>query len=239
MASQLNSSTAPKPSRRLIAVHLLQTTGTFVVLGSILFIAAGRLAWREAWIFIIVYYLIGLATAAWMLRANPELVQERARPGKNVKSWDNLLVGINLVLSLGLFAVIGVDAGRLDGSDMPVWLQIIGLLGFIPAFGLPLWAARTNAFLSSRVRIQEERDHRVVTEGPYGYIRHPMYAGMICFNLSLPLLFGSWWGVAVGLVINGLICARTALEDKTLQAELPGYREYSRQVRYRLLPGVW
>lgn len=228
-----------RPSRRLVAAHLLQTVVMILIIGGILFLSAGRLDWWEAWAFLFVYFLIALATAIWMLRTNPELVQERDRPGRNAKSWDNLLVGLNLLMTLALFAAIGWDAGRLGWSDMPLWLRIVGLLGLIPAFGLPLWASRVNAYLSSRVRIQDERGQTVVAAGPYRHVRHPMYLGMVLYDISLPLLLGSWWGLAVGTVMIGLVFLRTALEDKTLHKELPGYGEYSQQVRYRLIPGVW
>jgi len=228
-----------KPSGRLVAAQLLQTLAMFLVIGSVLFLAAGRLDWLAAWAFLSIYFLIALVTAIWMLRTNPELTQERARPGRNAKSWDNLLVGLSLLLTLALFAVIGLDAGRYGWSEVPLGVRALGLLGFIPAFGLPLWAARVNAYLSSRVRIQAERGHAVVAAGPYRYIRHPMYAGMICYDVSVPLVLGSWWGLAVGAALIALVILRTALEDRTLQRELPGYETYSRQVRYRLLPGVW
>lgn len=228
-----------EPPWRLAAAHLSQTTVTFFILGSILFISAGRLDWLEAWAFLIVYFLISLIGAFWMLRSNPELTRERDRPGPNVKRWDNLLVGINLLLSLALFITIGLDVGRYAWSDMPFWLRGAGLLGFIPAFGLPVWATKVNAYLSSRVRIQEERGHQVVDAGPYRCVRHPMYVGMIFYDVSVPLLLGSWWGLAVGAVMIAAVVMRTALEDRTLQRELPGYGEYSQRVRYRLFPGVW
>ncbi len=237
-APNTSASTA-RPAGRLVAAQLLQTLVTFLVIGGVLFLAAGRLDWPAAWAFLIVYFLIALVTAVWMLRTNPELTQERARPGRNAKSWDNLLVGLNLLLTLALFAVIGLDAGRYGWSEVPLGVRALGLLGFIPAFGLPLWAARMNTYLSSRVRIQEERGHVVVASGPYRYVRHPMYAGMIWYAVSVPLLLGSWWGLAVGAVMIAAVILRTALEDRTLQRELPGYAAYSRQVRYRLLPGVW
>lgn len=233
------STPKPRPAGRLVLGHLLQVIATFVVIGSVMFLSAGRLDWWEAWIFLIVYFVIALVTALWMLGTNPELTQERDRPGKDVKSWDNLLVGINLVLTLVLFAVIGLDAGRLGVAGVPLPIRAVGLLGLIPAFGLPLWAARANAYLSSRVRIQSDRGHHVVAVGPYGHIRHPMYAGMIFYDWSLPLLLGSWWALAVGAVMTGVVILRTILEDETLRRELPGYAEYSRQVRYRLFPMLW
>jgi protein-S-isoprenylcysteine O-methyltransferase Ste14 len=216
-----------------------QTLAMFAVFGGILFVSAGRLDWWEAWAFLIVYFLMALGAALWMLRTNPELARERDRPGRNVKSWDNLLVGLNLLLTLALFAVIGLDAGRQVRSEVPLGVRALGLLGFIPAFGLPLWASKVNAYLSSRVRIQADRGHAVVAAGPYRYIRHPMYLGMICYDVSLPLLLGSWWGLAVTVAMVVAVIVRTALEDRTLRRELPGYGEYARQVRYRLFPGVW
>lgn len=232
-------SSASKLPGRLVAAQLLQTLVMLLVVGSVLFLAAGRLAWPAAWAFLIIYFLIALVGAVWMLRTNPELTRERARPGRNAKSWDNLLVGLNLLLTLALFAVIGLDAGRYGWSRVPLGARLLGLLGFIPAFGLPLWAAQVNTYLSSRVRIQAERGHVVVAAGPYRHVRHPMYAGMICYDLSVPLLLGSWWGLVVGAVMIAAVVLRTALEDRTLQQELPGYQAYCRQVRYRLLPGVW
>jgi len=232
-------STTDRLSSRFVAAHLFQVLVMFLVIGGILFLAAGRLDWWMAWAFLIVYFLIALVTTLWMLRTNPELTQERDRPGQNVKSWDNLLVMLNLLLSLVLFAVIGLDAGRYGWSEVPLGVRGLGLLGFIPAFGLPLWATQVNAYLSSRVRIQQERGHTVVAAGPYRYVRHPMYAGMICYDVSVPLVLGSWWGLAVGMVMIAAVILRTALEDRMLQRELPGYQAYSQQVRYRLLPGVW
>jgi len=228
-----------RPPRRLVVAHLLQTIVMFLVIGGVLFVSAGRLDWGEAWAFLLVYFVVALVTAIWMLRANPELAQERDRTGRNVKSWDNLLVGLNLLLTLALFAIIGLDAGRLGWSEVPLGVRAVGLLGFIPAFGLPLWASKVNAYLSSRVRIQQDRGHEVVAVGPYRYVRHPMYVGMILYDVSLPLLLGSWWALVVGAAMIGVVIVRTALEDRTLQRELPGYEVYSQQVRYRLFPGVW
>ncbi|MDX9956584.1 MAG: nitrous oxide-stimulated promoter family protein [Anaerolineae bacterium] len=222
-----------------VVVQALQTAWLFIVFGGILFASAGRFDWWEAWAFLIIYFLIALTSAIRMAQTNPELVRERSHPGKNVKQWDNVLVGINLLLTLALYAVIGLDAGRYGWSEMPAWVRLVGLWGFIPAFGLPLWASKVNAYLSSRVRIQQDRGHTVVAEGPYRYVRHPMYVGMIFYNISVPLVLGSWWGLTVsGLMIVAVI-ARTAFEDKTLQRELPGYSEYSQRVQYRLFPGVW
>lgn len=238
-----NGATPASPSKplpmRLLAIRLIQVDGLFLILGASLFLSAGRLDWWEAWIFLAIYYVITLASQIWLLRYDPDLAIERSRIGKDVKLWDKPIVALNLLLTIALFVVIGMDAGRLGWSHLPAVTRLIGLLGFIPAFGLPLWAAYANTFLSGMARIQSDRGHQVVTSGPYRYVRHPMYLGMICYDLSLPLLLGSWWGLFVSSVMIIVVVARTVLEDEALQAELPGYAVYAGETPYRLLPGIW
>jgi len=190
-----------------------QTLAMFAVFGGILFFSAGRLDWWEAWAFLIVYFLMALGAALWMLRTNPELARERDRPGRNVKSWDNLLVGLNLLLTLALFAVIGLDAGRQVRSEVPLGVRALGLLGFIPAFGLPLWASKVNAFLSSRVRIQADRGHAVVAVGPYRYIRHPMYCSLLLLGVGAFLKNPSFPGLLILLVLGGFVYVTGRIEE--------------------------
>jgi protein-S-isoprenylcysteine O-methyltransferase Ste14 len=227
------------PLARSVAARALQTSLIFVVMGGVLFFSAGRVAWREAWVFLGIYFALSLGASLAMLRYDPYLSQERNRPGKNVKRWDHVLVGVNLLLTLSLFVVIGLDAGRFGWSKVPLAARILALFGFVPAFGLPLWASLVNTYMSSRVRIQEERGHQVVTSGPYAFVRHPMYLGMILYDICLPVLLGSWWGLTIGGLMIVLVVIRTFLEDRTLQEELTGYAEYTARVPYRLVPGVW
>jgi protein-S-isoprenylcysteine O-methyltransferase Ste14 len=105
--------------------------------------------------------------------------------------------------------------------------------------GLYVWAMASNAFFSQVVRVQADRGHTVATSGPYSYVRHPSYAGMILFELALSTVLASWWAIIAGGLCSVLFILRTDLEDRTLQAELPGYKEYARGVRYRLAPGIW
>ena len=138
-----------------------------------------------------------------------------------------------------LIVVAGLDAVRFHWSNVHVILKIIGFLGFIPGFILGFWAMRENTFLSDTVRIQEDRGHKVCQTGPYMYVRHPMYIGIIIAMLSLPLALGSLFAIIPAIIIVKLFILRTALEDKTLQKELPGYKEYTLAVRFRLFPRVW
>lgn len=223
----------------LVAARLAQTAVILAILGTVLFLAAGRLDWWEAWIFLAVYFAIAEAAAMWILYRDPGLSAERSRTGKNVKTWDKVLVSINLLLTLTQWAVIGLDAGRFGWSVVPVGVRLAACLLMLLSFGLTLWASQVNTFLSGRVRIQSERGHHAITAGPYHYVRHPMYVAMILLDLSLPLVLGSLWALLVSGCMIFVVVVRTALEDKTLRAELPGYRDFVQEVRYRLIPGVW
>ena len=122
---------------------------------------------------------------------------------------------------------------------MPWFIQAVALVGLALACGLVFWVTAANTYLSRLVRIQEDRGHQVVTTGPYRFVRHPMYAGLVVLIPCLPLFLGSWWALVPAGLIAILFVIRTALEDRTLRAELPGYAEYAQHVRYRLLPGIW
>lgn len=227
------------PQLKLAVQRVISLTALYGSMGAVLFLSAGRLDWLDAWLFLLAYYLVAVIGQLWILRNDPDLFSERTGWGENTKSWDRVIVSINLVLTIALLVLTALDAGRFGWSRVPVWLRLLALLGFIPAFGLPLWASHVNTFLASTVRIQEERGQVVIREGPYRFVRHPMYLGMVFFDLSLPLMLGSWWGLLVSALMIALVIVRAALEDATLKKELPGYADYARQVRYRLFPGVW
>ena len=219
--------------------RIIQLSVAVVVMTVILFVSAGRLDWTEAWIFLGVYVLSILAVGTWLFRHDVGLLNERGKVGENTKGWDKIIVTANSLLHLILLAVCGLDAGRFHWSAMPPALQIVGLVAFLPAMALPFWAMSVNTYIATVVRIQEDRGHRVITTGPYRYVRHPMYVGTILFALCTPLFFGSWWALLPGILAAATYVIRTALEDRTLQTELPGYAAYAAQVHYRLLPGLW
>jgi len=205
----------------------------------VLFVSAGRLDWPAAWVLSLLYLCYLLAAVIWGTLKAPDLLAERSKRADNVKSWDRVIMAIYTLLLFIMLILAGLDVGRFEWSTMPLAAQLVGLIGLFPAAGMTSWAARANAYLSRMVRIQEDRGHQVVSTGPYQYVRHPMYVGVIILVLSIPLLLGSWWAlVASGLIVI-LFVVRTSLEDRTLQDELPGYAEYAEKVRYRLLPGVW
>jgi protein-S-isoprenylcysteine O-methyltransferase Ste14 len=158
---------------------------------------------------------------------------------KDAKTWDKIILVVYSILTMIMLAVAGLDAVRYQWTHVPLMVKALGFLGFIPAYMLVFWTMMENRYLSEIVRIQEERGHEVCTTGPYRYVRHPMYVGVIIFVLCLPLALGSFYALFLGVLIILVFLIRTSLEDKTLQNELPGYKEYAEQVRYRLVPGIW
>lgn len=220
-------------ARMLIAVSLL--LGLF---GGILFLAAGRLDWVEAWIVIGLYASFLLCSMIWGAIYAPDLMRERSRIPRNVKAWDQALNGLYLLTLAVLLLVAGLDA-RYSWSKIPDTLQGLGILGTIGSSYVIWLTMRENVYLSRWARIQSDRGQKVVSSGPYRYVRHPMYASIIFLILSMTLVLGSWWAfVPMGLVLC-LYIIRTRLEDRMLYEELEGYVEYAQKVHYRLVPGIW
>jgi protein-S-isoprenylcysteine O-methyltransferase Ste14 len=222
-----------------IAIQIFKSTIAVFLLLALLFGPAGTLKWLEAWLYIIFYLIAVAGIILWMKKKRPELLKERMSTKKDAKSWDKkIILGYTLLL-MTMLAVAGLDAVRFGWSRVPLSLKIIGFSGFVPAFLLAFWAMTQNPYLSDLVRIQKDRDHRVCTTGPYKYVRHPMYVGVILLILCLPLALGSFYALIPSSLIILLFILRTFLEDKTLHAELPGYKEYADRVHYKLIPGIW
>ncbi|HEY5956682.1 MAG TPA: isoprenylcysteine carboxylmethyltransferase family protein, partial [Polyangiaceae bacterium] len=202
------------------------------------FLAAGRVNWVNGWIYFVVV-AGGLAThRSYLKRRSPALLQQRRRIGAGTKPWDIVWV----IAFWPLMAAVPIVAGfgvRLGWSSLPTWLWPIGLLIFASGLVLSAWAMLENPHFEGTVRIQYERDHRVVDTGPYGHVRHPGYVGLGLWALATPLLLLSWAAIVPAGVVTLWLILRTALEDGTLRRELGGYVEYSQRVRYRLVPGIW
>jgi protein-S-isoprenylcysteine O-methyltransferase Ste14 len=144
-----------------------------------------------------------------------------------------------MLLFVAWLILMSLDAVRFGWSDIPVWLQVLGALGIMLSFYGMYLTYRENAYLYPVVKLQEDRGQRVVTTGPYRYVRHPMYSCSLLFFPATALLLGSWLGVLLSLVLIGLIILRTTLEDRFLRSGLAGYTEYAETVKYRLIPRVW
>jgi protein-S-isoprenylcysteine O-methyltransferase Ste14 len=217
------------------------TIAFFMVLqAALLFGGAGRLDWSWAW----VYFGISLATlaigGAILLRTSPEMVAERGRPRGGMRGWDKVLSSVWLVAGfLALPLVAGLDARFGWTHALSASWHAAGAVALAVGYGLIMWAMRTNAYFSTVVRIQGERGHAVCSSGPYRCVRHPGYVGYTLLFLAMPILLGSYWALVPWLAGSISMVIRTALEDRMLHAELPGYQKYARKVRYRLVPGIW
>jgi protein-S-isoprenylcysteine O-methyltransferase Ste14 len=208
----------------------------FLILAAVsLFAAAGTIAKLGFWLYLAILAAIIVAS---LLALDPGLLRERMRPG-----------GQRLPLGLRLFTIVmflhwivaGLDRGRFHWSDgVPSWIQALGLIALAAGYVLCLWAMAVNRFFSSVVRIQSDRGQHVVASGPYAYVRHPGYLAGIVIILVSGLALGSWLA-ALLVIVSSLpfLLYRAITEDRVLQAELLGYADYARRVRWRLVPGIW
>ena len=224
---------------RLIVRYAIREVLGLAVMGVALFWAAGTVAWWPGWAALGVLLAWSLAMALVILRTNPSLLAERLGPRAGAKPWDTAIMSLLGLAQLARYILAGLDQRYGWTGGFPAGVQIAALVICALGYALFVWAAASNAFFTQIVRIQPERGHRVVTGGPYHYVRHPGYAGAILFELAISILFASWWSLLASIFCAVLLLLRTALEDRTLQVELAGYVDYTHRVRYRLLPGVW
>ena len=225
-------------------VNVKQVIGQFVgvvlAFTLALFLPIGTFAWLAGWVFLVLFLGFYLAVTLWLFKHNPGLLQERMHLGSSdQKGWDKVLFPLLLLFPFVWLMFIALDAVRFQWSPLPVWLQFVGALVLLGSFYLLFLTFRENTYLSTIVRIQADRGHTVVSTGPYHYVRHPMYTGMLAFFVGTPLLLGSGYGIVGGLLLMLMLARRAVLEERTLQTELHGYAAYMRQVKYRLVPYVW
>lgn len=224
--------------RRSGVNRIIQILVLLILQGIVLFAAAGQVAWLRAWFFIGLYIVFLMISAVTLFRTNPELINQRGELKRDTRKFDKIIGIFYTSLVFVVPAVAGLDF-RFSWSAMSLLWTGFGSVLWISGYLLLLWAMVENTHFETMVRIQKERDHHVVTSGPYQYVRHPGYVGMILMWVGTPLILGSWWAFLPAGLIFVLFFIRTTLEDRILRSELPGYTEYANRVHYRLLPGVW
>jgi protein-S-isoprenylcysteine O-methyltransferase Ste14 len=221
---------------RNIIRRLFQVLFTFLIQGSLLFLSAWSLRWTWAWVYLAMCIFILIIN---LVVIPAEVIEERGRKKKNVKRWDKILSAINIFPILGMYILSGFDY-RLNWSiDLSVPIHIIALILFFMGAMLFTWSMASNKFFSTMVRIQTDREHKVVMEGPYNYVRHPGYVGFILMLFATPIALGSLYGIFMSGIVTGILMVRTALEDKTLRKELDGYEDYAGKIKYKLVPFIW
>lgn len=208
---------------------------------ALLFGGAGTLRWPAGW----AYFLLFFGGVIWMtgllMRHDPALLAERTKSPfqKGQPGWDKIVLAVGLVALLAWTLLMPLDAVRFHWSQMPVGLQFAGGIGMVLAFWLMCRVSLENTYMSTAVRIQHERGHRVISTGPYAVVRHPLYLAVLIYLPSVALLLGSWYGMAGAVPIAAGLIFRTVMEDRELQRNLPGYTQYAVRVPYRLIRGVW
>ena len=233
------------PGPRLQTPGIVVLVGTFLgafVEGALLFASAGTTALPRAWFFVAVSFVGMFGQIAIVAIKNPELVNHRGqwKKKKDAKPWDKTLLSLYGLLAFYVAPIVmGLDLGRYHWSALGLWSTVLGTAMFALGTVILTWAMLVNTHFETIVRIQKDRDHRVVTAGPYGIVRHPGYVGASLWALAGPLIVGSLIGLIPAALAVLVLVIRTSLEDKTLQRELTGYAAYARQVPHRLLPGLW
>lgn len=225
---------SPRQWIRLVVVYLL--------IPLILLICGGDPGWWQAWLYSLLILAAGIGGRMWAEQRHPGLTAERQNVEniQNAMAWDKVLAPLMAVsISYPMVIVAGLDHRYNWSSEFPLWLNVTGFILIAFGYAFAAWAVAENRFFSSVVRIQTDRGHEVCDTGPYRFVRHPGYAGNILALFGIVLALDSVWTLIPAAVASIIAVIRTVLEDQTLQTGLPGYRDYARHVRYRLIPGLY
>ncbi len=213
-----------------------------VFIAALFFLVAGRVDISRAWLWAIITFLYYVGGMMVILRVNPLLLNERGSWSrkKDAKSWDKIMVQIFGVIGLYFHTILmALDVGRFEWSLLNPWFILPGMTLYTGGFNMVYWAMAENTHFETTVRIQHERDHQVITTGPYRIVRHPGYTGLIIANFGSTMILGSMYGFITAIATLLVLGIRTWLEDRDLATELDGYQAYRERVRYRLLPFIW
>lgn len=220
---------------------IVQLILVLVVMPLLPMIISGVWGWWEAWTYAAISFFGFILGRALASRRHPDLLVERSRSMvmEDAKPWDKVLAPAMALGSIVPLIIAGLDKRYGWTDPLGFSIKIVSLIVIVLGYVLGSWALIENKFFSGIVRIQEDRGHHVISSGPYRFIRHPGYAGSLLVYLVVPMFLDSLWACIPTILLIGIVFLRTSLEDRTLQAELPGYKEFTQKTRYRLLPGIW
>ncbi|MBY5441458.1 methyltransferase family protein [Rhizobium leguminosarum] len=231
--------TRPNHSFAATAPSLGSLAITIAVMFAALFWPAGTLDWPRGWIFLGLFLALTCVAIIWIWRTNPELFAARSRYQKGTKPWDAVVATLTIILFVAILPVGAFDDGRFHWAPQPDWVVLIGYVLMTSGYLGLIWAQSVNRHFEPTVRIQTDRDHKVIDTGPYVTIRHPGYATAIVLSVGMALSLGSLYAlIPAGLLIIVLV-GRTLGEEAELRKGLEGYEEYMARVRWRWIPGVW
>ncbi len=210
-----------------------------IAYAGLVFVGAGTIRYWQGALYLLLAVL-GTTLCHLLMRPGSELAVRRLREARCGQSWDQRLLGVFFVVNAMMFLVAGVDSGRFHWSGaVPLALTVAGAGLMLVGQLLFALAKRENAFFSSTVHIQMARGHRVCETGPYRWVRHPGYLGLLVALAGFPLVMGAYWAFVPAVLGAAILVMRTALEDRFLFVALPGYRAYAARTKYRLIPGVF
>lgn len=218
--------------KRLVFLFII----AFFVAAAVFFWPAGTLNWTEAWLYLAIQFSFSGYIAVWALKHSPGLIESRMSKKLPVKTFDKVIMSIFLVVMLALILMPGFDK-RCNWSEVPVFAEALGFAGLVVSLYALLLTMKENPYLFKIVSVEEKQ--KVVTTGPYSYVRHPMYATMFIYFPAFALALGSYYSLVPAALSIIVLAVRTYFEDNTLKKELKDYRKYMKKVRYRLIPGIW
>jgi protein-S-isoprenylcysteine O-methyltransferase Ste14 len=225
----------------VILKMIARSIGFAAVLALLLFVPAGTLAWTQGWIFLALFMCSSLIIGLWLAKVDPGLLAARMKSplSREQRSSDRAVMAGIMIIFYAWVVFMPLDARRFGWSHVPLWAQVLGGVLIVSAFLGWIAVLKANSFAAVTIGVQQERGHTVISTGPYAIVRHPMYAFLLPLMIGTALLLGSLWGLLGVLLMLPLLAARATGEEAVLRDGLPGYREYSTKVRFRLVPGVW
>jgi protein-S-isoprenylcysteine O-methyltransferase Ste14 len=219
----------------LLRTVIVRFVGGLVVIGAILFLPAGTLSYWQAWAYCATIFIPVLFFGTWLFRNNPELLARRMKLNERRGAQKKVISLSFIAISLGFF-IPGLDY-RFHLSQVPTWLVLVSLGGVLLGYLITALTLRENSYASRVIEIG--KGQKVVETGPYSLVRHPMYLGMVVFLLFTSTALGSFWALIPFGLSSLLLIPRIIDEETLLVKSLPGYRAYSKKVKYRLFPLVW
>lgn len=226
----------PPMSRSKAAAYAI---GLPIALLALVFLPVGRFDWTPGWIFVGFLVAAYAVSALVLQRANPVIYRARSRFQPGTEGWDRILLLLMLPAMVAEVPLATLDAGRMAWSAVPMAFVALGYLLLLAGIALTTWAQAVNRFFEPGVRLQRERGQRVISTGPYAFVRHPGYVGALMMFAGIALALASWWALVPAAFAGAILVLRTSWEDALLRTGLVGYGDYARRVRFRLFPGLW
>ncbi|HUO50150.1 MAG TPA: isoprenylcysteine carboxylmethyltransferase family protein [Candidatus Paceibacterota bacterium] len=224
--------------KSLIWKAVVQTVFGFAFFVAIIFLSAGTWNYWQGWAYIAVFFACGIGFTVYLFLYDVPLLERRMNAGPwKEEGWSQKIIVSLIILSFFVFMVLPVLDYRHGLSPVPAWTSILGDLIIVLSFLFIFWVLRVNSFAAANIAV--ESDQKVISSGPYAYVRHPMYAGAMWLFVGMPLALGSWWTIALIVPVFAVLMWRLLDEEKVLRRDLPGYIEYTQKVRFRLVPYVW